>query len=372
MGFLYPLVLLFSVLGFIFCIWFSRTQYLAMKELSILVHPSKINKLTTLIRSKDGRVSGYWKFWLYQIFLSLSFISLVISLAGPYVSGDSKIETKQTSVYFVFDGSWSMDAEDVKILEGYAFVPRTRFEESRFHSMEVLKRNADQVSFGVITFAGSAVQHSHPLPDSAWINDILFNQMNQHNTFYSGTNYVSAFQELINSSRYLGEGFQVILYSDGDASDEEKAQALESLKNFKRLGIPVHVVALGSVQGAETELTFNLLKSVASNKNLSGDAAGNEFEISSSVSVQKRNSVPDFKFLGRIAEETGGTFLRTNEGFAGFDELSDAIRQAKGKKQTLLWEAGGKDVISPIFFLLPFFFFLFDFFYIRRAVKLGF
>ncbi len=372
MGFLYPLVLLLSVPALLFCIWFIRTQYLAIREITNLVHPSKVSKLTMLLSIKDGKLSGYWKFWFYQFFLSISFLSLVVSLAGPNISGDSKIESNQTSVYFVFDGSWSMDAEDVKILDGYSYVPRTRFEESRFHSMELLKRNSDQVSFGVITFAGSAVQHSHPLPDPVWINDILFNQMNQHNTFYSGTNYVSAFQELINSSRYLGEGFQVVLYSDGDASEDEKTKGLEYIKNFSRLGIPVHVVALGTTQGAETDLTFNLLKSVVSNKNLSGDAAGNDYEISSNVSVQKRKSVPDFEFLRRIAVETGGAFIRTNEGHAGFDELSDAIHTAKAKKQTLLWEAGGREVISPYFFLLPFLFFLFDFLYIRRAVKLGF
>ena len=145
-----------------------------------------------------------------------------MTLAYPYKAGDAEFQTKQTSVYLVFDGSWSMDAYDATNNEGYSFVPRYRFEEARFHSIELNKRMED-VSFGIFTFAGTAVQHSHPLNDKDWIHKIIFDQMGSHNTFYSGTNYDAVFSELISSSKYLGEGFQVVLYSDGDASEEEKA-----------------------------------------------------------------------------------------------------------------------------------------------------
>jgi hypothetical protein len=370
MAFLYPLLLVLTIPSFIFCIWFGRIQYLSLEELSKSVFPAKVGKLTVFLKVKEGNEISFRNFWLYILFASLSILSLVVSLAGPYIPGDSQIQTKQTAIYLVFDGSWSMDANDVQHLPEYAYVPRFRFEEARFHAMELNKRLED-ASFGVITFAGDAVQHSHPLPDKEWIQRILFDQMNSHNTFYSGTNYGAAFQELLNSSKYMGEGFQVVLYSDGDASAEEKQRALEMIKMFSRLKIPIHVVGLGTRAGAETELTYNLLSEIDTLNTVAGDAAGKEYQTSSTVSVQKRRSVPDFDFLETIARETQGEFILTSEGESGMDQLSEAIEKSKSKDQVLLWEAGGKKNLGFYFFLLPFLFFLYDFFWIRKAVKFG-
>ncbi len=370
MNFLYPLVLLLLIPLLILCVWFIRTNYLALKTLEKLVHPSKIQKLTYLLRVKNQSEYSYIKFWIYFVFFILSFSSLLISLAGPYSPGDSEIQTKQTSVFFLFDGSWSMEATDVGEKPGYEYIPRSRFEEARYHSMSLMTQISD-VSFGVITFAGSASQHSHPLPDKKWIRDIIFNEINNYNSFHSGTNYISAFQELVDSSKYLQEGFQVILYSDGDASEEEKSGALEYLKIFSRLHVPIHVVALGKPEGAETELVFNLLESVDTDKNLGGDASGKEYQATTTVSVQKRQSIPDYEFLKSIAENTGGVFIQTHSDNPGYEQLSQAIEEAKDKEQVLLWEAGGKKSLTPIFLILPFLFFLFDFLYIRKAVKIG-
>jgi len=370
MAFLYPLILLFIVPTFIFCYWYAYIQYRALKELSGQVHSSKIRNLTVLLSFKNEKEISYRNFWIYVFFGTFSLFSIVISFAGPFVPGDSQIQTQQTSVYLVFDGSWSMEGTDVKHLPGYAFVPRSRFEEARFHSMEI-NHQMGEVSFGVITFAGEAVQHSHPHPDKEWIHKILFDQMNSHNTFYSGTNYVSAFDELINSSKYLGEGFQVVLYSDGDASEEEKAKALEKLKMFVRLHIPIHVVALGTRKGIETDLTYNLLSVVDTQNSVTGDAAGKEYQASSNVVVQKRMSLPDFDFLSKIAKETGGEFIITSDEDSGIERLASAIQKSQKNEQVLLWEAGGKKSLSSIFYILPFLFFLYDFLWIRRAVKFG-
>lgn len=370
MAFLYPLILFFTLPALLFCIWYGRNQYLSLKELTTLVHPSKIKQLTGLLSIKKENDYSYRNFYIYITFCTISFLSLIASFAGPYVPGDSQIQTNQTSVFLLFDGSWSMDADDVKHLPEYAFVPRFRFEEARFHAMALNKR-LENVAFGVVTFAGSAVQHTHPLQDKEWIYKILFDQINSHNAFYSGTNYSSAFQELINSSRYLGEGFQVVLYSDGDASDEEKTNALEKVKIFSRLHIPIHVIALGTPKGTETDLSFNLLSEFDTENSVIGDAAGKEYRASSNVVVQKRMSTPDFVFLKKIADETGGTFTLTHQGDSGIETLAQTIENSTENEQVLLWEAGGKKSLSPYFFILPFLFFLYDFLWIRRAVKFG-
>jgi hypothetical protein len=370
MTFLYPLILILLIPAIILCFWFTRIHYKALKELTSLVHGSKISNLSVLLSLKENKELSFKKFWIYFVFLSISFLSIVISLAGPVLPGDSQIQSRQTSVYLVFDGSWSMDAEDVKHLPEYSYVPRFRFEEARFHAME-LNKQMEEVSFGVITFAAEAVQHSHPLADKEWIHNILFNQMNSHNTFFSGTNYGAAFTELIQSSKYLGEGFQVVLYSDGDASAEEKVKALEMAKMFHRLSIPIHVVALGTREGRETSLTFNLLSVVDTENSVTGDAAGKEYRASTNVVAQNRKSVPDFDFLGQLAVETEGEMIITTDGESGIEKLKTAIEKGRNRDQVLLWEAGGKKSLSLYFFILPFLFFLYDFLWIRRAVKFG-
>jgi hypothetical protein len=370
MQFQYPLLLLLLIPSAIFCYWYVRIQYLALLELREMVHISKLSILTVMFTRKENGEINYRKFWIFQIFGVLALFSIVISVANPYEPGDSQIQTKQTSVYLVFDGSWSMDAKDIGSSDDYAYVPRFRFEEARFHAMALNKKMED-VSFGVITFAGEAVQHTHPLPDKDWINNVLFNQMGSHNSFYSGTNFRAAFQELLNSSRYLGEGFQVVLYSDGDASEEEKAEALKVLPMFTRLKVPIHVIALGSEKGEEINQNYNLLNLVDTTNTVSGDAAGKEYEATSNVVVQTRKSVPDFKFLETIASETGGKFIKTNLGMNGLESLASAIKDSSSNDQILLWEASGKKSMGYLFFILPFLFYLYDFLWVRRAVKLG-
>ena len=102
-----------------------------------------------------------------------------------------------------------------------------------------------------------------------------------------------------------------------------------------------------------------------------GDAAGKEYRASSNVVVQKRMSTPDFVFLKKIADETGGTFTLTHQGDSGIETLAQTIENSTENEQVLLWEAGGKKSLSPYFFILPFLFFLYDFLWIRRAVKFG-
>lgn len=371
MSFERPLLLLLCIPTLALSFWFAYVQFAALREITKIIHPSKWNTLTSFIKLKPNGKTSYRSFWFFTLLSSASFVSIVISFAGPYSQSDSEFQTKQTSVYLVFDGSWSMDAPDCTKIEQYEYIPTFRFAEARYQAMK-LNETLDDVALGVMTFAGEAVEHTHPSSDKAWIRRILFSEMSSHNTFYSGTNYEAVFQKLLKSSKFLGEGFQVVLYSDGDASEEEKNKAMEKVEMFVRLKIPIHVMAVGSDEGAEIELTFDTLDSVDSTGGGSGDAAGKTYKKSTNISVQKRKSIPDFVFLESIANKTGGTFIRMNEGFSTVSTLTNAILASKNKEQTLLWESSGKKSLAYYYFILPFLFFLYDFLWIRKAVKFEF
>ncbi|GBF50635.1 hypothetical protein LPTSP4_21610 [Leptospira ryugenii] len=370
MAFEYPLLLFLLPLGFVFSIWLFYLEFFAIKEIEQSVHKSRLHKISAFFRTnKIGDVTKN-KFWIYQIFFCLSFLSLLLSFSFPYESGDAEFETKQSAAYFVFDASWSMQAEDTSNKEFYEFIPRFRFEEARFHAMKVLSER-DDFAFGVITFAGESAQHSHPIADKNWIRKILYEQMGTHNTYYSGTNYSAAFSDLLSSSKFLGQGFQVILYSDGDASEEEKSKALESLTMFQRLKIPVHVIALGQITGAEIEMSYNYLNEVEQISDVVTDASGKKYESANEISVQKRMSFPDYAFLKQIADRTGGVYIEVESETDVLSKLYEALEASKDKTQILLWEAGSKKSLVHWCFFLPFLFFLYDLIFIRKVIQIG-
>ncbi|WCL48224.1 vWA domain-containing protein [Leptospira sp. GIMC2001] len=364
--FQYPILLLLIPLLSLILTWFWIVQYRSLQELQKMVHFSKLSKLTRLIHINRKSDPSYRNFWIYCFLSYISLISLNFAIASPFTPGDAEIQSRQSSILFVIDASWSMSAVDNQNYEKeYPLKPFSRFGEAKVHAMALSKELTDY-SFSVITFAENAVSHTDPHPDINWIQTVL-DQIQLHNIFYSGNNFDELYKLILSSSRFSSQGFQIVFYSDGDVSPEEKEIALNGLSVLERLEIPIHVIAVGTEAGSNIKLSYNRLRSEKlSPQSKSSDASGQEYRTKENVLVQERVSKMDRNFLQEIANRTKGIFIQTNEGSSGILELVNEIENRKDYSQTLLWEAGGRKDQSFYFLLLPLFFICLEMFWLRR------
>lgn len=347
-------------------VWYWRTEYSALRELVGVVHPSRLHQITRWLQYRNGKVS-YLYFWLYASLGSISFLSLGIAIASPFSLGDSEILSQQQDVYVVLDGSWSMRGSDNNNYPNeYPLKPGSRFSEAKVHAM-ALSDQLPKHRFGVITFSGEAVQHTHPHPDKEWVRLVL-QQTNFHNIFVSGNNFGELYELLLGSSRFQSDGFQVVLYSDGDMTEEEKESAKEGLVLFQRMKIPIHVVGVGSPEGTKLTMSYNRLETKNLDQTGKGDRASQEYKIKKNVIVQERESKLDVEFLQTIASETGGVYVQTSTGNSGIQKIVEAIQKRQNQNQTLIWEASGRKDQSLYFFLLPLGFLILDRFLFRKGV----
>lgn len=368
--FQYPFLLL--VIPVMLLVWsfFWYRQNKALIELEELVHPTKLHKLTRLLKYEEGKGISRLKFRIFSGFSFLAIVSLGIGFASPFRLGDSEVMSQQSNVYIVLDGSWSMRATDNQnYKDEYPLIPYSRFAEGKVHA-RALSEMLEDFSIGVITFAQTPVQHTHPHPNPEWIQQVL-DQTELHNIFHSGNDLKALFDLLVSTSRFSSHGFQVVLYSDGDFPEEEISRAREYLPILKRMEVPIHVVALGSSEGKKVTMSYNRLVSEnIAPKSGGGDRAGQKYRTTTNVVVQEKISQKDTKLLKEIAQETGGYFVETENGSSGLDSLADEIQSRKSKSQTLIWEATGRNDISFYFLIFPFLFFLYDSIWFRKGTRL--
>lgn len=368
--FQYPFLLLLTpVLIFVWSFFWYR-QRKALKELEEVVHPSKIHKLTRLLKYQEGSGVSWIRFRIFAFFSFLAVLSLCIGFASPFRLGDSEVTSHQRNVYIVLDGSWSMRANDqANYADEYPLKPYSRFGEGKVHAM-ALSKYLEGFSVGVITFAKNPVQHTYPHPDKEWVDEVL-QQTNVHNVFHSGNDLKALFELLVSTSRFSNQGFQVVLYSDGDFPEEEKKRAIEYLSILKRMDVPVHVIAVGSGTGVKATMSYNrLVRENIAPKSKESDKAGQKYKTSKNIVVQERITKKDTPLLMKIAKETDGFFWETEVLGSGLDRLVTEIDKRKTKSQTLIWEATGRNDLSFYFLLFPFLFFLYDAIWFRKEGKL--
>ncbi|MCC5813877.1 MAG: VWA domain-containing protein [Leptospira sp.] len=368
--FQYPFLLFFlPVILFIWSFFWYR-QRKALKELESVVHPTKISKLTQLLQYKEGKGISWLKFRVFSFFSFIAVISLCIGFASPFQLGDSEVMSNQSNVFIAIDSSWSMRASDNQYFANeYPLKPNSRFGEGKVHAM-ALSKLLEHFSVGVITFAKNPVQHTFPHSDKKWVDTVL-RQTNVHNIFSSGNDLKALMELLISTSRFSSQGFQVVLYSDGDIPEEEKNRALEFLPTFKRMDVPIHVVAIGSAKGQKATMSYNRLVSEnIAPKSGGSDRAGQKYRATKNVVVQERVTQKDSIFLKKLAKETGGYFWETEMGESGLNRIQKEIESRKDKRQTLIWEATGRNDISYYFLIFPFLFFLYDTIWFRKGAKL--
>ncbi|NLK46828.1 MAG: VWA domain-containing protein [Treponema sp.] len=176
------------------------------------------------------------------IFWSFGFIFLVIAAADP--SFGSRLETMQitgNSVAFVFDVSYSMNADDMP--DG-----TTRLYSASKYAYALLSRMKD-ASVSVVLAKGSGVL-TVPQTDDFTVIQSLLENLSPTLLTSAGSNLGAGIETALRSfAKNTSLSAAIVLFTDGDETEETLKAALE---NSLEQGIPVFIVGFGSV--AETEI----------------------------------------------------------------------------------------------------------------------
>ena len=235
-----------------------------------------------------------FKFLLFR--LGIAFV--VIGLSMPQY-GINEVEAKSQGIDLVIavDVSKSMNAEDLK---------PNRIERAKLAIQKLLKSlKGDRV--GVITFAGISDVHVPITNDYKAIKSFL----TSINTEFpvQGTAIGSAI-ELALTSFNMKNGSQkaIVVITDGENHEDD---ATGAAKKAKDLGILVHTIGMGSLEGVPIPV-YNRGRQVGFKQDGNGQTV-----------VTKLNE----NMLKEIAQAGGGAYIRASESQVGLNLIVDEINK---------------------------------------------
>ncbi len=236
---------------------------------------------------------------------------LIGAAAGPWAPGLVETQSTGSTVILVLDASLSMGAGDAGFHPATGEDFGSRFDLARTLCLE-LTEMAPEMTFGLVSFSGAAVIHSPPTRDLQALRTLLKTLRYHYYSQSMGTRFSSAFDAVIHLMADRNTPYQVVLLSDGELP--EKDETSDGLVILKAAGVPVHTVAVGSLEWQE--MTVYVLSDILS---------GAEEKRTAGEYRTRR----DDRTLAKISKATGGRALVFEYG-AWVEDLAEAIRASTG------------------------------------------
>lgn len=235
---------------------------------------------------------------LKMLLLTFGICMLSIALAGPQL-GSRLTEVKREGVDIIvaFDVSKSMLAEDIR---------PSRLERSKQAVSKLIdKLNGDRI--GIIVFAGQAYVQL-PVTSDYSAAKLFLSTVNTNLVPTQGTAIGKALNLCIESFGDSTRKYSsIILITDGENHEDD---AIEAAENAGELGITVHAVGMGSVNGAPIPV-YNGNRRIGYLQDRSGNTV-----------VSKLNQ----EVLQNIAKAGNGKFIRATTSDDGLSVVMDEVK----------------------------------------------
>jgi len=280
----------------IFALVYIISRILRIQKLKLLADPELINRLTPDVSS----FKPIYKF----VLLMLAFSFGVIALANPQI-GTKMEEIKRGGIELIIalDVSNSMKSEDIK---------PNRLERAK-QSILKLVDNLISDKIGIVVFAGDAFLQL-PLTTDYSAAKLMVSTIETEMIATQGTAIGHAIN--LGASAFTKESDinkAMIIITDGENHEDD---ALKAAKEARELGIIIHTIGMGSLQGGPIPLYQN------------GREVGYVKDKEGNTVVTKLNA----SVLQQIAMEADGRFIRSSSADPDLKALLEDI-SAMDKKE---------------------------------------
>lgn len=228
---------------------------------------------------------------------------VILALARPQFG--TRVETVQSrgqDVMVALDLSESMRAEDVT---------PNRLERARLSVLRLMRR-LDGDRIGLVAFAADAFVQS-PLTVDYAAAAMFLGAMTPDLVPVQGTNLGAALRVSLDALRDAREARVLVVVTDGE---DHEGGIDEQIERAVAAGVRIHMVGLGSAEG----VPIPVLDDQGRRTGFKRDADGNV--------VTTRL---DEETLRRVAEATGGRYVRAGGTGAALDDLVDEIAGVEGE-----------------------------------------
>lgn len=239
------------------------------------------------------------KIWIKLSIYSLALIALIVGVANPQ-SGAKQEEVKRQGIdiMIALDISNSMQAEDL--------YPNRLGRAKR--SIQELLTYLKSDRIGIVVFAGEAFVQL-PITTDYSAAKLFLNSIESNLIATQGTDIGAAINLCLKAfDPESPTSKAIIVISDGENHEEESAEAID---RAKEMGVVVHTVGMGSIEGAPIPL-YNRGTRVGFRQNREGNTV-----------VTKLNE----HMLRELAEKTNGTFFRASNAQSGMDFMFEQIEK---------------------------------------------
>jgi len=178
-------------------------------------------------------------------------LALIAAAAGPFASGETETVSATGRLLLLVDASASMYAEDVAWPAEQGLAESSdgsvrRIDVARSISGGLMRR-LEGYRFALGSFSGTGAVHLPMTADLGLVEDAL-RTLEVHGYYRNtGSSFATALDLVPHFVDRRGYRLQVVLLSDGEQPIEEDYG--ESLDALAALGVPVHAVAIGSLEG---------------------------------------------------------------------------------------------------------------------------
>jgi Ca-activated chloride channel family protein len=239
--------------------------------------------------------------WLKFLFFALAFAFLIIGLADPQIgSKTEEVKRKSADLMILLDVSNSMLAQD--------FQP-SRLENAK-QAIAQLIDNLHDDRIGIIVFAGQAYVQL-PITTDYSAAKLFLNTINTNMVPTQGTAIGAAIDLGMKSFDFKnGTGKAMIIITDGENHEDD---AVTAAKNATDKDVSVHVIGIGSPEGAPVPL--------------GGKQQGYHLDENGKTVISKLNE----EMCKEIAAAGNGAYVRATSANSGLNIIMDQIAKIQRK-----------------------------------------
>ena len=256
-----------------------------------------------LIRRLTASVSGTARAWKAAL-LTLAPALLVLAAARPqFGTTVETVRVEGQDIMVVLDLSRSMLAEDV---------PPNRLERAKLAVLRLI-RKLDGDRIGLVAFAGDAFVQM-PLTIDYDAAAMFLRAMHPDRMPLQGTDLGAAIRVSLDALEEAGREERVLLLiTDGE---HHEGSFDEQIQRARAMGVRIYTVGVGSPEGVPIPLY---------------DAQGRRQGFLRDEDGSVVTTRLDEATLMRLAEATGGRYVRAGIGGTAFDDLVDELAAASGE-----------------------------------------
>jgi len=291
--YLYLLVLVPFLLGFILLVFFQKKKFIKK-----FIDQSLIDKLS----SENSK----YKFWTKTAFFLLAVTFFIIALANPRIGTRyEEVHREGVDIVIALDVSYSMKAEDLK---------PNRLEKAKHELSSLINRlRGDRI--GIVVFAGEAYVQL-PLTIDYSAAQLLVDVIDENSAPTPGTSIPAAIKraiEMFPSEDVQKSGKVLIIITDGESHDPESVKlAEEAAAN----GVKIFTIGLGSPTGVPIPIY-----------NSNGQQIDFKKDIDGNLVLTKLDETT----LEKIADIGGGKYFRGSNSEDELDLIYKEILQMEKK-----------------------------------------